>query len=121
MLEDTAMGLIQSYLHEKFGAGYGIDVMRDSQDPCFMLVRIRKGNKGEPDAIACNARMLWLNLSYMIQYKTVQQQIEDAIYGAPEVNFILTEAGSNTCDHIFEIVNGNSAGCYAWNENNKLD
>lgn len=120
MISDIAMGLIQARLHEKFGPGYDVQVMQDSKDERAVLIRIRKGNKGEPDAIACNARMLWYHLPTAISYKSIQSQVEDAIYGEANVDFVLTEEGINTCDHVFDNVTKNKS-TYAWNEKNNLE
>lgn len=118
---DIALGLLQGYLHERFGEGFLIEVMRDDEDPRTIKFKIRRGVPDEPGAIACNARMLWAHLPMAIKPKPIEQQFEDAIYDAPRGPlYILTDAAINTCDHIYDEVMEN-LDHWKWTSETQID
>lgn len=120
--EDIVRGLIQAELHERFGQGWSIEVVEHPSPGkavrgSVVRVRIRYGHIGDIGAIAVNANMLTPHLKLMVEGKTIQEQIYEAIGNDWAPPYYLNQSGVNTCQDIYEKIIGNLDE-YAWTEQN---
>ncbi len=119
---DIVRGLIQADLHERFGCGWSIEVI-EHPDPgkgaagSMVRLRIRYGHLGGFGAVAVNANMLTPHLKLMVEGKSIQEQVHEAIGDEWSPPYYLNKSGLNTCQDIFEKITGNLAE-YAWTEQN---
>ncbi len=119
---DIVKGLIQADLHERFGHGWSIEVI-DNPKPgkavagSVIRIRIRYGHIGDTGAVAANANMLTPHLKFMVEGKTIQEQVHEAIGDEWSPPYYLNDCGLNTCQGIYETIIGN-LDKYAWTEKN---
>ena len=120
--DDIVRGLIQAELHERFGHGWAIEVMEHpspgkAAPGSVVRVRIRYGHIGDTGAIAVNANMLAPHLKLMVEGKSIQEQVYEAIEDDWAPPYYLNQCGLNTCQDIYEKIIGNLDE-YAWTEQN---
>lgn len=119
---DIVMGLIQADLHERFGQGWSIEVLENPNPGkavpgSVVRVRIRYGHIGDEGAVAANANMLMPHLKLMVEGKSIQEQVHEAIGDEWAPPYYLNERGLNTCKDIHERVMSN-LDYFAWTEQN---
>ncbi len=115
-------GLIQADLHERFGAGWSIEVIEHPNpgkgaQGSVVRVRIRHGRLGGFRGVAVNANMLTPHLKLMVEAKSIQEQVHEAIGDDWSPPYYLNKCGQNTCQGIYEKVIDNLDE-YAWTEQN---
>lgn len=120
--EDIVRGLIQADLHERFGHGWSIEVMEHPNPGkgapgSVVRVRIRYGHIGDIGAVAVNANMLAPHLKLMVEAKSIQEQVHEAIADEWAPPYYLNQRGLNTCQDIYEKIIGNLDE-FAWTEQN---
>ena len=120
--DDIVRGLIQAELHERFGHGWSIEVMEHPNPGkgapgSVVRVRIRYGHIGDIGAVAANANMLAPHLKLMVEGKSIQEQVYEAIEDDWAPPYYLNKCGLNTCQGIYEKIIGNLDE-YAWTEQN---
>ena len=119
---DSVRGVIQADLHERFGRGWSIEVI-DHPKPgkavpgSVVCIRIRYGNIGDRGAVAANANMLTPHLKFMVEGKSIQEQVHEAIGNEWEPPYYLNDCGLTTCQEIYKTIIGN-LDKYAWTEKN---
>ncbi len=119
---DIVRGLIQADLHERFGHGWSIEVMNHPNPGkavpgSVVRIRIRYGNIGDTGAVAANANMLTPHLKFMVEGKSIQEQVHEAIGDEWAPPYYLNDCGLNTCQEIYKTIIGN-LDKHAWTEKN---
>ncbi len=119
---DIVRELIQADLHERFGHGWSIEVMNHPNPgkgiPGSMVrIRIRYGHIGDTGAVAANANMLTPHLRFMVEGKSIQEQVHEAIGNEWESPYYLNDCGLTTCQGIYEKIITN-LDKYSWTEKN---
>lgn len=119
---DIVRELIQADLHERFGRGWLIEVIEHPNPGkgvagSVVQLRIRHGQIGDTGAIAVNANMLTPHLKFMVEGKSIQEQVHEAIGDDWSPPYYLNKCGLNTCQDIYEQVIDNLDE-YAWTEQN---
>ncbi len=119
---DIVRELIQADLHERFGRGWTIEVIEHPHpgkgaQGSVVRLRIRHGQIGDKGAVAVNANMLTPHLKLMVEGKSIQEQVYEAIEDDWSSPYYLNKCGLNTCQDIYETVI-NNLDEYAWTEQN---
>ncbi len=116
VLDNIVMGLMQAYLHEQFGPGWSVLVHEHPNDDRGVVqIRIRHGELG--DGVAANANMLIPHLKFMIEGKTIQEQIFESIGDDWQPHVYLNTKGMNTCQHVYDEIIENLEQ-FSWTEKN---
>lgn len=116
-LNDIVMGIVQADLHERFGPGWSIEVTEHPERTGVVQIRIRRGEIDTYGSIAANANILVNSLSEMVEGKSIQEQVYEAIGDDWHPPYYLSPIGVNTCKHVHEEVASN-LDQFAWTEQN---
>lgn len=119
-LNDIVMGIVQADLHERFGSDWSIEVTEHPDLSGVVQIRIRRGEMDTEGSIAANANILLNKLSDMVEGKSIQEQVYEAIGDDWHPPYYLSTIGTNTCKHVYEEV-AHHLDHFAWTKQNDPD